>query len=76
MTDPEDPYQALATAADRIQELKQELADERDDFAKQLEERDEIIAARDETIEKWEAYQREIASDVSSLATTIDREHP
>jgi hypothetical protein len=72
----DDPYAALTDAAARIQELKQELLDEREDYEKQLIERDEIIAARDDTIAKWEAYQREIASDVNSLISTIDREHP
>jgi len=72
----DDPFVIIAEQAQRIQDIKQDHADDVATLEKRIEERDTEIEELKGTIAEWSEYASRVSSAIDSASHEADRTRP
>jgi chromosome segregation ATPase len=73
---PDDPFAVIAEQAQRIQDIKQDHADDVAMLEKKIEERDAEIQEFKDKVAEWESYASRVSSAIDSASHEADRTRP
>lgn len=72
----DDPFAIIAEQAQRIQDLKQDHADDVSTLETKIEERDSEIEELKAKVSEWEQYATRVSGAIDSASFEADRTRP